>query len=221
MSLSLRERKYAQTKAALMRAVLRHLSESSLDEILIKRICEEVEVSETTFYNYFPTKIDVLVYFVAYWSVRVAWEMQQALAETGSYLRALERLFAVTAAMTAEYPRAMVEILAVQMRPQKLLACDPLTPAEYTILFADQPGADAFVPMGIDRLLEPYITGAINAGELIADVDELALIITLSSLLFGIHVFPSRLTPVQIGEYYQKQLEYLWRGLRWKEPGEK
>ena len=50
-NLSLRERKYAQTKVALARAARKRMRNNRLDEISVKELCETIPISEVTFYN--------------------------------------------------------------------------------------------------------------------------------------------------------------------------
>ena len=50
---SLRERKYAKTKISLANAFMERLKTKRFSDIAIKEVCENVEVSEGTFYNYF------------------------------------------------------------------------------------------------------------------------------------------------------------------------
>ncbi len=59
---SLREIKHARTKIALMKAFIEHLRHSSFEDISVKDACKRAEISEGTFFNYFPGKIDYLLY---------------------------------------------------------------------------------------------------------------------------------------------------------------
>jgi len=58
---SLRERKKAQTRAAIQTHALRLFREQGYDATTIEQIIEAADVSETTFFRYFPTKEDVVV----------------------------------------------------------------------------------------------------------------------------------------------------------------
>jgi AcrR family transcriptional regulator len=57
----LRERKKARTRAAIQAHALRLFREQGYDGTTVQQIIEEAEVSESTFFRYFPTKGDVVL----------------------------------------------------------------------------------------------------------------------------------------------------------------
>lgn len=59
--LGLRERKKAQTRAAIQTHALRLIREQGYDATTIEQIINAAEVSESTFFRYFPTKEDVVL----------------------------------------------------------------------------------------------------------------------------------------------------------------
>jgi AcrR family transcriptional regulator len=58
----LRERKKAKTRAAIQAHALRLFCEQGYDATTVEQICEAAEVSESTFYRYFPNKPDVVLW---------------------------------------------------------------------------------------------------------------------------------------------------------------
>lgn len=59
--LGLRERKKAKTRAAIQDHALRLFQARGYDATTVEQICEAAEVSESTFYRYFPSKPDVVL----------------------------------------------------------------------------------------------------------------------------------------------------------------
>ena len=60
MSTGLRERKKLRTKAAIQREAMRLFLEKGFDDTTIEDIAEAADISPSTFFNYFPTKEDVV-----------------------------------------------------------------------------------------------------------------------------------------------------------------
>jgi AcrR family transcriptional regulator len=61
-TLGLRERKKARTRAAIQRHALRLFREQGYEATTISQIAEGVEISESTFFRYFPTKEAVVLW---------------------------------------------------------------------------------------------------------------------------------------------------------------
>jgi AcrR family transcriptional regulator len=58
----LRERKKQKTKAAIQREAMRLFKKQGYEETTIEQIAAAAEISPSTYFNYFPTKEDVVIY---------------------------------------------------------------------------------------------------------------------------------------------------------------
>jgi AcrR family transcriptional regulator len=58
----LRERKKQKTKAAIQREAMRLFQDQGYDETTVEQIAAAAEISPSTFFNYFPTKEDVVLF---------------------------------------------------------------------------------------------------------------------------------------------------------------
>jgi len=105
--LSLREKKYATQKLKILDAFDEKLKSKSLVEISVKEITQELEISEMTFFNYFGSKKEVLVYFIELWSL----EMQMHI-EGYESVDAIYRIFEKTAESIEKNPNLFMEIVA-------------------------------------------------------------------------------------------------------------
>ena len=59
---SLRERKKLKTREAIQREAMRLFQKQGYEETTIEQIAAAVEISPSTFFNYFPSKEDVVLY---------------------------------------------------------------------------------------------------------------------------------------------------------------
>lgn len=211
--MSLRERKMAQTKIAIMEAVIAMLAERPLAELSVREISEVVNISEMTFFNYFPSKSDVVVYFVQVWSMRVQWEMDRTFAAKGSYLEAIEALFAETARVMAQSPGVMAEIVAFQALKRAPVEFQPMGQAEYEQLFPGRKGIEAFKPRGVSDLLRQMLLAAVEAGELPPGSNIEVALVMLANTFFGTPLVAREGRP-EPWTLYRQQLALVWRGLR-------
>ena len=60
--MGLRERKKQKTREAIQRAALRLFAKQGYEETTVEDIADAAEISPSTFFNYFPTKDEVVLY---------------------------------------------------------------------------------------------------------------------------------------------------------------
>ena len=136
---SLREKKYAKTKIALAKAFIERLKTTKFSDISIKEVCEGVEVSEGTFFNYFPQKIDVAYYYQQIVGLKISYELKKN-AEKMNSRQLIEFLFD-RIAEEMEQPYLFYELISLftgeKKRPGVIAT---ITPAEKYYAHPDCPG---------------------------------------------------------------------------------
>ena len=205
---SLRERKHARTKLALLDAFVAAMEQKPVEEIAVRELCASVPVSEATFFNYFRGKADLVTYFVQLWSLDHAWHATRTLERDGA-LAALHEIFARTAATVREHPRVMAEVVAAQARYEGPVVAHEIGLAERRERFAELDGIDTLPALGLDSLLPWLLEEAVRRGELSEEAPRELLFLTLAAVFFGTPIALLRVHPESVGEAWSAQLELL------------
>jgi AcrR family transcriptional regulator len=213
---TLRERKYAKTKLALLRAAIERLRDKSLDQVPVKELCEEAEVSEATFFNYFPKKDDLLHYFIQLWTVDVTWHAEQAAGDNAG-LSYIEQVFDYTGRQLGDHPRLMLEIIgqmALEPHPPECVQrWGELSRAEKLQAFPDLAGVDYCAERRLPEVFRPALERAVALGELPKEVDIEVALLALLSTFFGVPLWLGADNAAQIRPAYRRQLLLIWAGL--------
>ncbi len=211
-ALSLREKKRAQTRLALIEALLERLRERTLEEISVSELASAAMISQGTFFNYFPTKEDLLTHFVQLWSLRMCAVARRLERESKSALTAIAELFVATADEVAPYPKVMLEIIAHQTRMPKELKLAPVELAERLLFLPEEEEVESLSDGALGELLPPLIQRAIANGELPADSDVQTLTLAATSVFFGVPIVFANHQPELMGALYRRQLALIWAG---------
>lgn len=169
--LGLRERKKAKTRAALQEQALRLIRERGYAATTVEQIAEAAEVSPSTFFRYFPTKEDAVLYDPYDPLFAAAFRAQPPGASSMQAMRAATR--AVFDALPAEELDRVREILPLILAVPELRArtLDGLAGTAHlcAVLVAEREGraADDFAV----RTFAGAVLGAMTA-VLLAAVDD-------------------------------------------------
>jgi AcrR family transcriptional regulator len=211
----LRERKHAKTKVALTMAFVERLKSARLDDISIKEVCDSVDVSEATFYNYFPAKIDLIYYYQQLVALKIIWETNRK-AKKGSPLHRIDVFFDV---LTKEvnHPYLFYELVSIlvgqKVRPQSVT----IPPAERSYAFPQSKGIEDIPAMSLEDFLYSNLEEAAQRGEMPRDVSLSDIMIFLLTIIIGVPLAISYDKFNTLGAYYKRQLSFLWKGLGRKE----
>jgi AcrR family transcriptional regulator len=210
---SLRERKFARTRLALADVATRHLEMASFETLSVKTLCERVQISEATFFNYFPHKEDLIVYLDRLWTLELNWYGQQAASQQQG-LSVIEALFRYTAIQIQKKPGLMGEVIAHEARSRARHAGPEITIAERQLAFSDLPGIEVLPDDSLEGLLRSALQDGIDAGELPANTAVPAAMVGLVSIFYGVPLAMQQGNVAAIGAMYRQQLAILWEGLR-------
>ena len=210
---SLRERKFARTRLSLAEAVTNHLEAASFESLSVKSLCERVQISEATFFNYFPKKEDLIIYLDRLWTLELNWYGRQA-TEQQHGLAVIEALFRYTSIQIQKKPGLMGEIIAHEALARELLAGPEITPAERMIAFSDLDDINSLPDDSLENLLRSSLQAGIDQGELPPNTALAAAMVALVSIFYGVPLAMQHANPAAIGAMYRQQLALLWAGLR-------
>ncbi len=210
---SLRERKFARTRLSLAEAVTNHLEAASFESLSVKSLCERVQISEATFFNYFPKKEDLIVYLDRLWTLELNWYGRQA-SEQQHGLAVIEALFRYTSIQIQKKPGLMGEIIAHEARARERHAGPEITPAERMIAFSDLDDINSLPDDSLENLLRSSLQAGIDQGELPPNTAIAAAMVALVSIFYGVPLAMQHANPAAIGAMYRQQLALLWAGLR-------
>lgn len=210
---TLRERKFARTRLALAEAATRHLQSAPLDTLSVKALCDEVQISEATFFNYFPRKDDLVAYLDKLWSLELNWYGGQ-IAQQQHGLTVIEALFRYTAIQIQKKPGLMAEIIAYEARDREHVPRPDITVAERALAFTGLEGIETSDNENLETLFKTSLQQAMQHGELPENTLVPAAMIGLVSIFYGVPLAIQHTNPATIGAMYRQQLELLWAGLR-------
>jgi AcrR family transcriptional regulator len=212
---TLRAKKHARTKVALAMAFIEKLKDSRFEDISIREICRDVELSEGTFFNYFDEKIDVVNYYLNLVDLKIIWKARGK-DQGGNRLALIDWAFTGLVEMVIS-PNLVSEIITAMVRqkesPQKIA----ISPLEKRYAFEDCPGIENEPTMRLEDFFRTVIENAVKNGELPRqDVGD--VVVSLKTILVGTLLAARRdKTNRDLNYHYRRQLAILWKGLGRKE----
>lgn len=204
-----RQKKYAKTKTALLHALLKALETQKLSEIKIKSLVQKAEVSEPTFFNYFESKSDMLVYAIQMWSIEMNALAIACEKEATSYKVTIKNILRNTAEQIAAHPQIMREILSFQAQ-QNSCKVHEISDAEKWCFFPDIEGVEAIEGRGLESILPPLIEKMIAHNEIEPAIDPQLLFLMLASLFFGTSLLMLQKSPEHLPVSLEAQLDLLF-----------
>ncbi|MFA7159700.1 MAG: TetR/AcrR family transcriptional regulator [Kiritimatiellia bacterium] len=208
---SLRSIKHARTRLALMNAFIGRMRGERFEDISIRDICRSAEVSEGTFFNYFPEKINVLNYFVSLMTVKFIWNARRK-ARRGGGIALINSFFNELA---DEFLKVNItyEVIATMVVRQGKVRKIEISPLEKRLFFPELKGVENEKTLLMQEFMEICLRRAAACGELPRAVNINDTVLTLMSIMVGTLIAIKFSRSKSLKRHYRRQLGMLWRGL--------
>lgn len=197
----LREKKYATLKLKILDCLISKLDSKSLDEVSVKEIAYELEISEMTFYNYFKNKKELLIYFIELWNIEMNRSIQNA--KSLSSVEAIFLIYKLSALKIEKHHQFMMEIIAfiaLNGIPKKNLE---ISNAEIILKFGSLFSYDKG---GFKELILPLLSSAMEKDE-IQNQNIEVLFSALHNTFFATPLLVTKENVSKLQEFYKKQLQ--------------
>jgi AcrR family transcriptional regulator len=191
-----RERRRVETRERIMCAALRLFSERGVNATTVEDITNEADVGKGTFFNYFPTKEDILPHLCQLKMGKIQEFVSRALRSRDSMDTVLYELALILLEEFEESPALMHSILA----------------AFFSNASARQQMVHDFLQ---DReVLAELMAARQERGELREDLSPLELALQFQRVLFGTTVFWSVDQSQPLPDCLKQMSHLLWSGIR-------
>lgn len=196
MPYSKRELNKAKTKYACLNAMLKLNETDTFRDIKAKEIAKSAGITEMTFFNYFKTKDDLLLFYMQVWSLD-----QAALQESNRLYgyNAIERIFISTANEINNYPNIMLSLIGYIATMNKKPIKPNLTAEEKYLRYPELTLLHNTEVMGLDEMLYTHLHEIDN----ITEYDHYHLL--LLSAFYG-NPFIAHITNKNIEDIYNLSL---------------
>ena len=208
---SLREKKFAKTKIALAAAFIERLTKTRFHDISIKEVCAGVEVSEGTFFNYFPQKIDVVYYHKQIVGLKVTWEIRQHWGKKTP--RQLIELTFDVMARNLEQPYLFYELVSLFTAEKKKPATVELTRLEKMYAYPDLAGIEDVPAESLEDTFAALVAEAKKQGELRPEAKFADVLLALMTILVGLPLVIDGNDFSGLKSHFRSQLALLWKAV--------
>lgn len=210
---SLREKKFIKTKVALMNAFIDRLQTTRMADVSIKDVCHSVEVSEGTFFNYFPRKIDLVYYCHQLFIYKVIYKTRHSV-HSDRCLDLVDAFFQMVAEGFNQ-PSLVLEFISILTGEKEGMREIDIHPTEIAFALPECPGVEK--EASEMRTLADFFTDtlrrAVQNKELPKKINIDDMCVHLVTVLVGVSVAVEVKGFPQLGRYYKEHLNLLWKAI--------
>lgn len=180
--ISLREKKKAKTKLALLRAGVELMGEGSFRQVSVEEICQRAEVSKVTFFKFFPQKEELLIYFMSIWQAECFVELEEAQKRGWEAFRHI--LLKLTE-QARKQPGIMLSLISF-LAEQSMHPCVPvLSQTELSLLFPEKDELTGIADGTLAHLFRRCVQEAKEDGQLADGITEDEAVMLLFTIFYG------------------------------------
>jgi len=204
--ISLREKKKAKTKLALLEGCLERIGEGTFRSVLVEDICQHAEVSKVTFFKFFPQKEDLLTYFMSIWQAECFVELSNS-SRRG--LEAIRYIFAKVIEDGKKHPGIMLSLISF-LSEQRMHPCVPaLSEAELFLLFPDEANRSVIAERSLYDIFKKSVEEARADGHLTTRVSDEEAVVLLFSMFYGAYLSAHLFRANDFMAFYEMHLKSL------------
>ncbi len=198
----LRERKKAQLRLDLLSALLKALKTTPFEAIKVKELCDQVSISEVTFFKYFEKKEELLQYYMMVWNYKRALGFLKEKRPQG--IDGIYRLFDDIAS-TDNVQHIMNTIVGYVTKLTERPQVVELSDCEKWLI---NKKLQTDTPESLNNQLAHNLKEAIDAGQLPSDIDIDKYLLLLATIYYGGPIV-SHLTEGNLKAIYKEQLDLI------------
>ncbi|WP_312111618.1 TetR/AcrR family transcriptional regulator [Brevibacillus reuszeri] len=205
-TISLREKKKAKTKLALLEGCLERIGEGTFRSVLVEDICQHAEVSKVTFFKFFPQKEDLLIYFMSIWQAECYVELSNS-SKRG--LAAVRYIFAKVTEDGKKHPGIMLSLISF-LSEQKMHPWIPiLSEAELYLLFPHEANRAEIAKVSLHDIFKQSVIEAREDGDLSPRISDEEAVILLFSMFYGAYLSAHLFRASDFMAFYEMHLKSL------------
>lgn len=208
VKISLRQKKKAMTKIALLQASLDLSGERSFRQVHVEDICQHADVSKVTFFKFFPQKEDLLIYFMSVWQAQCFLE----LVDSGKRgWEAVRHIYGKVTEDAAKHPGIMLSLISF-LSEQKMHPWVPkLSETELWLLFPQRDSTVGVEEVTLDRIFLQSVKEIREDGELVPHISDHEAVVLLFSIFYGAYLSAHLFRSTDYMAYYEMHLKLLIR----------
>lgn len=211
-NLPLREKKFARTKVSITFYVIEKLLHTSLDSISVKEICREVEISEATFFNYFPKKTDIIDYYTSLRMFKIFWLLQKKTNQSNDPIVRIRCFFDIVAENFR--PAVFNEIFCFYFKNKQYDNMNTkISASEKIIAFPECEGIETIPKKNTAEFFSHEVTAAVEKNIFKQDTDIVQIVTILHIILYGSLIYSHTDPKNSLKDYYETQLNSTFESL--------